>query len=141
MRFRQLLIFNLLDVRQFPCLVEQRFFRAVKAEENFANFPSALVETQFDLPGLALNLLRTCKESRRCDTLVARPLRKSLWVGYARTQPDLWAGVVAALAQGENLLPEPELPLIHLDSPYNREGQLPRPASPPAFPPAVSHSR
>jgi lipopolysaccharide/colanic/teichoic acid biosynthesis glycosyltransferase len=24
--------------------------------------------------------------------------------------------------------------LIHLDSPYNREGQLPRPASPPAFP-------
>ena len=31
-------------------------------------------------------------------------------------------------------LPEPELPLIHLDSPYNREGQLPRPASPPAFP-------
>ena len=54
------------------------------------------------------------------------------WV--RRTQPDLWACVVAALAQGENLLPEPELPLIHLDSPYNREGQLPRPASPPAFP-------
>jgi hypothetical protein len=38
------------------------------------------------------------------------------WV--RRTQPDLWACVVAALAQGENLLPEPELPLIHLDSPY-----------------------
>jgi len=46
-----------------------------------------------------------------------------------------------SLAQSENLLPEPELPLIHLDSPYNREGQLPRPASPPAFPRAVSHSR
>ena len=42
--------------------------------------------------------------------------------------------MVAALTQSENLLPEPELPLIHLDSPYNREGQLPRPASPPAFP-------
>jgi hypothetical protein len=42
--------------------------------------------------------------------------------------------MVGALAQSEYLLPEPELPLIHLDSPYNREGQLPRPASPPAFP-------
>jgi lipopolysaccharide/colanic/teichoic acid biosynthesis glycosyltransferase len=42
--------------------------------------------------------------------------------------------MVATLAQSENLLPEPELPLIHLDSPYNWEGQLPRPASPPAFP-------
>jgi hypothetical protein len=39
-----------------------------------------------------------------------------------------------SLAQSENLLPVPELPLIHLDSPYNREGQLPRPASPPVFP-------
>jgi hypothetical protein len=39
-----------------------------------------------------------------------------------------------SLAQSENLLPEPELPLIHLDSPFNREGQLARPASPPAFP-------
>jgi lipopolysaccharide/colanic/teichoic acid biosynthesis glycosyltransferase len=42
--------------------------------------------------------------------------------------------VVAALAQSENLLPEPELPLIHLDSQYNREGQLRRSAGPPAFP-------
>jgi hypothetical protein len=47
---------------------------------------------------------------------------------------DLWACVVAAPAQSENLLPEPELPLIHLDSPYNQVGQFPRPASPPQFP-------
>jgi hypothetical protein len=32
------------------------------------------------------------------------------------------------------LLPEPELPLIRLDSRYNREGQLRRSAGPPASP-------
>jgi hypothetical protein len=100
--FRQLLIFNLLDVRQFPCLVEQWFFRAVKAEENFEFSVGASGD----------------------------PVRPTYGLAWSQS-----------LAQSENLLPEPELPLIHLDSPYNREGQLPRPASPPAFPPAVSHSR
>jgi lipopolysaccharide/colanic/teichoic acid biosynthesis glycosyltransferase len=42
--------------------------------------------------------------------------------------------MVATLAQSENPLPEPELPLIRLDSRYNREGQLRRSAGPPAFP-------
>jgi lipopolysaccharide/colanic/teichoic acid biosynthesis glycosyltransferase len=49
----------------------------------------------------------------------------------AQIVPVVWSQL---LAQSENLLPEPELPLIRLDSRYNREGQLRRSAGPPAFP-------
>jgi hypothetical protein len=56
------------------------------------------------------------------------------YAGVCDRTPDRACRMVAALAQSENLLPEPELPLIRLDSRYNREGQLRRSAGPPAFP-------